>query len=539
MESELMRKQFLRRVFHNSLTLLVAIVALLIPSQVQSYVTQFGWPKNIVIFYASDPNIGATLVIGVSTAQTLIDAAGTQWSNASLMRVSRANTYPNGNIITTRNLLTNPICGLNDSVPAGVCYTTDASGRNLTSFVLYLNSSQTYRWNTSGYTDQNVYPKQVDFLTIILHEMGHFISLGHDCVRDPSAIMCVDYTTKQTLVDDDKNGATQINGPFTGFETNNTVGIYSTLAYSRDVTGYNQNNNLPPALAPSSQELGVPVTSGSRYTRIFGYAQACYSYAYFRLFSNIQDRNANPIYFTIRPGAKLVYSQYNYEQKTMGVDFEMTDGSTFRETFIKDANGVYGHPAFRGVYPLGEWRTHTFDLSRLSGKQIRQWMLAFDSGDNPCGPTGKFRGYFDNIKIDEQQNLAVINNATASASTYYNDPNVVILPPSKVLDNISHRQDQYEWASTETNPWIQLTWSSSQKIDKIKLFDRPVIGRSANAGTLTFSDGSSISVTGIPDNGDAKEISFSTKTVTWVKFQVTSGIGDYVGLAEFQILTSQ
>ncbi|MEI6647306.1 MAG: glycosyl hydrolase-related protein [bacterium] len=93
-----------------------------------------------------------------------------------------------------------------------------------------------------------------------------------------------------------------------------------------------------------------------------------------------------------------------------------------------------------------------------------------------------------------------------------------------------------EWASKrEKTPWIQLTWSSSKTIDKVILYDRFNKDDNATGGTLSFSDGSQISVTGIPANGEGKEVPFTAKTVTWVKFHITGGVGPNVGLSEIEV----
>jgi hypothetical protein len=70
------------------------------------------------------------------------------------------------------------------------------------------------------------------------------------------------------------------------------------------------------------------------------------------------------------------------------------------------------------------------------------------------------------------------------------------------------------------------------------LYDRVSLVSSANTGTLTFSDGSSISVTGIANDGSLKEITFASKTITWVKFKITGGTGSAVGLSEIEVFTS-
>jgi hypothetical protein len=122
--------------------------------------------------------------------------------------------------------------------------------------------------------------------------------------------------------------------------------------------------------------------------------------------------------------------------------------------------------------------------------------------------------------------------ATATASSEYS----ANYAASKAGDGIIGIQDTGEWASRgEQNPWIQLNWSSSQKIHKIVLYDRNNLVDAANGGTLSFSDGSTVPVTGLPNDGTGKIFSFPEKTVSWVRFQVSGGSGLNIGLSELQV----
>ena len=56
-------------------------------------------------------------------------------------------------------------------------------------------------------------------------------------------------------------------------------------------------------------------------------------------------------------------------------------------------------------------------------------------------------------------------------------------------------------------------------------------------GTLTFSDGSSIDVADIANDGSMKTIRFDAKAVTWVRFKVTGGRGSNRGLSEIEVLS--
>src|SRR5699024_1207831 len=81
---------------------------------------------------------------------------------------------------------------------------------------------------------------------------------------------------------------------------------------------------------------------------------------------------------------------------------------------------------------------------------------------------------------------------------------------------------------------IRFDWDEPVQADSIVLYDRA--GEDdANAGTLTFSDGTSVAVEDIPPGGDAHTVSFDMKTFDSVQFQVEGGNGPNVGLSELEV----
>jgi hypothetical protein len=130
------------------------------------------------------------------------------------------------------------------------------------------------------------------------------------------------------------------------------------------------------------------------------------------------------------------------------------------------------------------------------------------------------------IQVFETTNVARMASASASS----------IFSGSFMPGNATDGNGATEWASHgELNPWIALDWSSNQLINKITFYDRSNSTDWAPGGTLTFSDGSSVTVTGIPNNGTPYSVTFPDKNVTWVKFQVANGSGLNVGLQEIQV----
>ena len=136
--------------------------------------------------------------------------------------------------------------------------------------------------------------------------------------------------------------------------------------------------------------------------------------------------------------------------------------------------------------------------------------------------------------------------ATSTASTHISDR-----PPSLAHDGIIGISDTdgstisgvNAWVTTgeRVGAWMQLDWSTPQTVNKIKLYDRPNVTHDhIKGGTLTFSDGSSVTVGELPDgvvNGspDPLEVTFDAKTITWVRFTVDAFTGHNAGLTEFEV----
>lgn len=116
----------------------------------------------------------------------------------------------------------------------------------------------------------------------------------------------------------------------------------------------------------------------------------------------------------------------------------------------------------------------------------------------------------------------------------------------KAIDGLIGIENQGEWVSTSSQtswgaidyPWIKLEWEKPQNINRIILYDRPIQQSHIAGGTLYFSDGTSIFVNQIPNNGTAKAVNFPTKKVTWIKFETTDGNGLNIGLSEIEVYPS-
>ncbi|WP_314587989.1 cohesin domain-containing protein [Paenibacillus terrigena] len=175
----------------------------------------------------------------------------------------------------------------------------------------------------------------------------------------------------------------------------------------------------------------------------------------------------------------------------------------------------------------------TWDLNNVSYDPTAKKSQTFTVPGTVALPFGVVNP--NNVPLTTSINVTVnkipASTATVTASSSFN----ANYSPEKVVDSIIGQSDKGEWASRgELNPWIQLNWATSQTFNKITFYDRPNLVDWAPGGTLTFSDGSTLTVSGIPNDGSAYSVTFPDKTVTWVKFQVSGGNGQNVGLSEIE-----
>jgi len=97
-----------------------------------------------------------------------------------------------------------------------------------------------------------------------------------------------------------------------------------------------------------------------------------------------------------------------------------------------------------------------------------------------------------------------------------------------------------EWVSDgeKDSAFIRLLWKKPVKISSIWLFDRPDLKDQVTSWMLVFSDGSTITVSELPNDAcSAKEINFPEKNITWLAFIITgvSSSTKNAGLAEVAV----
>ncbi len=133
-------------------------------------------------------------------------------------------------------------------------------------------------------------------------------------------------------------------------------------------------------------------------------------------------------------------------------------------------------------------------------------------------------------RFDLADNLSGI--ATVTASSDYPE---AYGQKEKAVDMFA--DVEHEWKSLDdTGAWIQLDWAAPVRIGQINLYDRIDPNDNVLAGTLSFSDGSSVAVGALPTIGKPLQVLVAPRTVTWVRFTLDQVTGSTPGLAEIEVL---
>jgi len=101
----------------------------------------------------------------------------------------------------------------------------------------------------------------------------------------------------------------------------------------------------------------------------------------------------------------------------------------------------------------------------------------------------------------------------------------------------------HEWATVGgvAGSWLNLAWTSPQTISRVVLYDRPNLNDQITSATLTFSNGVSVAVPALNNNGTATTVTFPSVTTSSLLMSVVavSWSTMNVGLAEIQVFPTK
>ncbi|MEW8050556.1 MAG: PIG-L family deacetylase [Candidatus Thiodiazotropha sp.] len=154
---------------------------------------------------------------------------------------------------------------------------------------------------------------------------------------------------------------------------------------------------------------------------------------------------------------------------------------------------------------------------------------------------GSFSSIPDHVEVTVQsldQNIAPIASSITASSENAGSTQTA----QKAIDGVATGWPvdfRREWASSgeATGAWLELTWDQVYAVNRVVLFDRPNAADQIISATLSFSDGSTLTVGPLDNDGLATTYSFPTKYINSLRMTVdlASGSTINVGLAEIEV----
>lgn len=136
-------------------------------------------------------------------------------------------------------------------------------------------------------------------------------------------------------------------------------------------------------------------------------------------------------------------------------------------------------------------------------------------------------------------NIAPFAKATASSCAEGSSATGINDGVVRILDRGEWVSDAREmfWGEIDF-PWVRLDWEKPVKIDRLLLYDRVSDRAHTASAALHFSDGTTVDVGEIPEDGAPREVRLGGIETSFVKIEITDGTGSYAGLSEVEVYPS-
>lgn len=214
-------------------------------------------------------------------------------------------------------------------------------------------------------------------------------------------------------------------------------------------------------------------------------------------------------------------------------------GSNDQKWAVLAAAGAGAFPKRESLYGYPETpttRVYQEAWSPLQSTMTTAWNSVQQMQTTSVTFGGLTQNYANLVQIDlTHPGTDLASSATATFSSQETDQTTGIAD-GKIGGYPDDRSQEWSTSGEKTGAWVTLTWSKPQTLAQIVLFDRINPDDQITAGTLSFSDGSSVAVDTVPNTPDlgGKIVNFAARSVTSVKFTVTgvSATTSNIGLAE-------
>ena len=150
------------------------------------------------------------------------------------------------------------------------------------------------------------------------------------------------------------------------------------------------------------------------------------------------------------------------------------------------------------------------------------------------------RRYTVGSETGGRQNVAPVGTITSSSQNTASNQQATKATDGNVSGSPVDATQEWATAGGKAGSWINFTWPTPHTLATVVLYDRPNPNDQVNGGTLLFSDGTSVAVGALPNDGSALVVNFPARRVTSLRFTATSvsSTTANVGLAELQAYTT-
>lgn len=203
-------------------------------------------------------------------------------------------------------------------------------------------------------------------------------------------------------------------------------------------------------------------------------------------------------------------------------------------------SGLAGYRIYRngGANPLASVTGTSFTDTGLAPESTHEYRVsAYDGAGNESALAGPVNATTAPGSGGGSSNIAPLASVMASSQNTSTGQLAI-----KAIDGIADGWPgdfTREWATVGqgAGAWITLSWPAAYRVDRVVLFDRPNADDQIIAGSLIFSDGSSVAVGTLDNSGAPVEIAFAARAITSLTLSITavSGTTLNIGLAEIQV----
>ncbi|MGZ5075404.1 MAG: DUF7402 domain-containing protein [Methylobacter sp.] len=177
--------------------------------------------------------------------------------------------------------------------------------------------------------------------------------------------------------------------------------------------------------------------------------------------------------------------------------------------------------------------SQSVQLNGLAGGTAYYYKVSAGSGS----VTSSFSTSSSSASITNIARLATVTASSQNSGTSQTASKAI----DGVIDGVGGVPGDYsrEWATVggHAGSWLQLNWGSNRQISKVVLYDRPNSDDQITSATLTFSNGSRITVGALNNNGAGVTVNFAPVITNSVRVTATtvSGTTLNIGLAELEV----